>query len=185
MLKPLIKSLTNLTLLILKRLGLIIFIGLVIQNCSSSKASISSSKGYKISVSKDHQISKTTNGVIKSAQRFTGTRYKYGGDTKRGMDCSGLVYTSYKKLNITLARSSKNMFFEGKEIALGKVKQGDLLFFDIDKFEGKVNHVGMVTSIDEGVIYFIHATTQQGVIITSIEESYWQKAFIGAKRILI
>jgi len=123
--------------------------------------------------------------LLETAYSYEKTPYKFGGTTFAGMDCSGLVYASYKKLNITLARSSKNMFFEGKEVALGKVKQGDLLFFDIDKFEGKVNHVGMVTSIDEGIIYFIHSTTEKGVIITSIEESYWQKAFVGAKRILI
>jgi len=107
--------------------------------------------------------------LLETAHSYEKTPYKFGGTTFAGMDCSGLVYTSYKKLNITLARSSKNMFYEGKEVTLGKVKPGDLLFFDTDKFESKVNHVGMVTSIDEGVVYFIHSTESKGVIITSID----------------
>ena len=123
--------------------------------------------------------------LLETAHSYEGTPYKFGGTSFAGMDCSGLVYTSYKSLNITLARSSKNMFFEGKEVDLNEIKQGDLLFFDIDKFQGKVNHVGLVTSIDNGEVFFMHSTTQKGVIISSIKESYWEKAFVGAKRILI
>lgn len=123
--------------------------------------------------------------LLETASSYEGTKYRFGGTTVAGMDCSGLVFTSYKKINISLPRTSKNMFGEGEEVKLEEVKKGDLLFFDIDKFEGKVNHVGMVTSNEKGEIYFIHSTTEKGVIITSIKESYWEKAFIGAKRILI
>lgn len=122
--------------------------------------------------------------VLNTALTYKGTNYKFGGTTKEGMDCSGLVYTSYKKIGRTLARSSKNMFYEGEEVLLKDVKKGDLLFFDIDTFEEKVNHVGMITSVDDFEIKFIHSTTQKGVIITSINESYWKKAFIKAKRII-
>jgi len=137
----------------------------------------------------EYTIEKKENPLIKTlldtALSYEGTPYKFGGTTVAGMDCSGLVYTSYKKLNITLSRASRNMFHNGEEVRLDAAKKGDLLFFDIDKFEGRVNHVGMVTSVDEdGTIKFIHSTTKQGVIITSIEESYWKKAFVGVKRIL-
>jgi len=122
--------------------------------------------------------------VLTTALSYQGTPYKFGGTTKKGMDCSGLVFTSYKNIDITLARSSKNMYFEGEEVSLEKVKKGDLLFFDIDKFQGRVNHVGMVTEANDFEVKFIHATTKKGVIISSINESYWKKAFIKAKRIL-
>ena len=121
--------------------------------------------------------------VLNTAHSFKGVPYKFGGTTSKGMDCSGLVFMAYKNVNITLARSSKNMYYDGDEVALEDVEKGDLLFFDTDKFQGRVNHVGMVTSIDNGTVNFIHSTTTKGVIITSIDESYWKKAFIKAKTI--
>lgn len=122
--------------------------------------------------------------VINVANSFKGTPYLFGGTTKKGMDCSGLVFTSFKAVDINLARSSKNMYYEGEEVALKDVKKGDLLFFDIDKFQGRINHVGLVTSVDSGEVDFVHSTTSKGVIITSINESYWKKAFFKAKRII-
>lgn len=122
--------------------------------------------------------------VLNTALSYKGVSYKFGGTTKDGMDCSGLVYTSYKNIGMTLARSSKNMYYEGEEVPLKEAKKGDLLFFDIDKFEGRINHVGMVTSVNDFEVNFIHSTTSKGVIITSINESYWKKGFVKAKRIL-
>ena len=122
--------------------------------------------------------------VLNTALSYKGTPYKFGGVTKEGMDCSGLVFTSYKEIGVTLARASRNMYYDGEEVALKNVQKGDLLFFDIDKFEEKVNHVGMVTSVNDFEVNFIHSTTTKGVIITSINESYWKKAYIKAKRII-
>lgn len=122
--------------------------------------------------------------VITTAQSYKGVSYKFGGTTKAGMDCSGLLFTSFKDIGITLPRSSRNMYYEGKEIELEKVKRGDLLFFDTNKFEGNVNHVGMVTSVNDFEVNFIHSSNSKGVTVTSLNESYWKKAFIKAKRIL-
>lgn len=122
--------------------------------------------------------------VLNKALSFKGVAYKFGGVTKEGMDCSGLVFTSYKEIDMTLARSSKNMYFEGEQVDLDKVKKGDLLFFDIMTFKDHVNHVGMVTSVNDFEINFIHSTDLKGVVVTSINEGEWKKAFIKAKRIL-
>jgi len=122
--------------------------------------------------------------LLDVALSYQGTAYKFGGTTKAGMDCSGLVYTSYKAIDINLQRSSRNMYNDGNEVALKDVEKGDLLFFDIDKFEGRVNHVGMVTSVNDFEVNFIHSSSSKGVTISSINESYWKKAFIKAKRIL-
>ncbi|TYQ00479.1 NlpC/P60 family protein [Tenacibaculum adriaticum] len=139
------------------------------------------SDGSKENVKKENPL---VTKVISTAISYNKVPYKYGGTTRVGMDCSGLVYTSFKEINRKLPRSSKNMSKEGEAVLLSEVQIGDLLFFDIAKFEGEINHVGLVTSIDNGEVFFIHATTFRGVIITSINEPYWNKAFVKAKRVL-
>ena len=117
------------------------------------------------------------------ANSYKGVSYKAGGSTKKGMDCSGLVNTSFKQIGIQLPRSSSAISTKGKEIDLNDVKVGDLLFFDIARLKGEINHVGLVTSVDKNEILFIHSTTSKGVIISSINEPYWKKEFVKAKRV--
>ncbi len=117
------------------------------------------------------------------AKTFGGTRYKFGGTTRKGMDCSGLVYTSFKKENIVLPRTSRTMATQGKAISLKKVIVGDLLFFKTNKRKNVISHVGLVVET-KGVIKFIHASTSRGVIISSLDEKYWNKCFAGARRVL-
>ncbi|CAM1360735.1 conserved hypothetical protein [Tenacibaculum sediminilitoris] len=121
--------------------------------------------------------------LLAIANSYKDVPYKAGGTTRRGMDCSGLVYISFKKVGVQLPRSSSAMSVKGEKISLKKVQSGDLLFFDISRLEGGINHVGLVTSIDKGDIRFIHSTTSQGVIVSSMDETYWKEEFVIAKRI--
>lgn len=120
--------------------------------------------------------------LLEIANSYKGVSYKAGGSTKNGMDCSGLVNTSFKQIGIDLPRSSSAISTKGKDIDLKDVKEGDLLFFDIARLKGGINHVGLVTSIDNDEILFIHSTTSKGVIISSMNEAYWKKEFVKAKR---
>jgi len=129
------------------------------------------------------EISKITE-VIDIANSYRGTPYKFGGTTKKGMDCSGLVFTSFKGIDITLPRSSRAMSAAGKKVDLSNVKRGDLLFFNIDRLDGPINHVGLVISTRSNTVEFIHSSTSKGVVIASLEDNYWKKAFVFAKRIL-
>jgi cell wall-associated NlpC family hydrolase len=63
------------------------------------------------------------------------------------MDCSGVVYTAFKKENIKLPRSSRNMAKRGTEISLSKAEKGDLLFFITSKRSKEISHVGLVISV--------------------------------------
>lgn len=121
--------------------------------------------------------------VIDFAKTFEGTRYKFSGTTKSGMDCSGLVYTAFQKEDVVLPRISRDMATKGLPISLSDVTQGDLVFFKTDK-KNAINHVGLVIDIKKGEILFIHSTIAKGVIISSMEEQYWKKAFVAVRRII-
>ena len=124
------------------------------------------------------------NDIVKFAKQFKGVRYKWGGTTKAGMDCSGLVFTAFKHQNVLLPRISRDMAKRGKRINLNEVTEGDLLFFKTNKRQAKINHVGLVVSTNKKNIEFIHSTTSKGVITSLLSENYWNKAFIEARRVL-
>jgi cell wall-associated NlpC family hydrolase len=126
---------------------------------------------------------KITN-VISHAKSFEGTRYKYGGTTKRGMDCSGLIYTAFLEEDIPMPRTSRAMSLKGERLYIKEVSRGDLLFFETNKNKKVINHVGLVVDVNEEHIYFIHASTSSGVIISSLSENYWNGHFVMARRIL-
>lgn len=134
--------------------------------------------------SAEYSTASATSNIITTALSFEGTRYKFGGIDNKGMDCSGLVYTSYKSENIELPRISRDMAKQGVRITLDEIAKGDLVFFITGNKKKTINHVGLVVDIDNGSIKFIHSTTSLGVIISSMEESYWKKAFIEVRRII-
>ncbi|WP_106791893.1 C40 family peptidase [Aquimarina sp. Aq78] len=166
---------------------LLITIAIVLTSCGSSsknKAVISSKNRTSTKVKTTRSPnSKKIKSIVSYAKTFGGTRYKFGGTTRKGMDCSGLVYTSFKKENIVLPRTSRTMATQGKAISLKKVIVGDLLFFKTNKRKNVISHVGLVVET-KGVIKFIHASTSRGVIISSLDEKYWNKCFAGARRVL-
>jgi len=159
---------------------------IVCSSCGGSKKNPTPSrktKNTKTAKIKTLPKNKKIKSIIKYAKTFEGTRYKYGGTTKKGMDCSGLMHTSFKKEDIILPRTSKAMSTQGKKITLKRVAVGDLLFFKTNKNKNIVNHVGLVIAIGKQ-IEFIHASTSKGVTISTLDEQYWNKAFAQARRIL-
>lgn len=125
-----------------------------------------------------------TFNIIDHALRFLGTKYKYGGTTPEGMDCSGLIYTCFLQNEIELPRSSRDMAQLGEKLDLPDVRTGDLLFFITDRRKKNINHVGLVVELDADNIYFIHSSTSRGVIISALKENYWREHFVMARRIL-
>ena len=122
--------------------------------------------------------------IVTKAMSFSGTRYKFGGTTNRGMDCSGLIYVSLKENDIPFPRVSHQMADQGKRIKLKNVEKGDLLFFKTAKKGKRINHVGLVVDVDGEDIRFIHSTSSRGVIVSSLREGFWNHSFVKATRIL-
>ena len=121
--------------------------------------------------------------LINVASDNLGVGYRSGGTTPAGFDCSGLMYSTFKKFDITLPRSSYEMAEAGKQIDLDKAKKGDLIFF-INRGQKRINHVGMIVEVNGNDIRFIHSSTQGGVIISSLKESYYDGSFKQINRII-
>lgn len=120
--------------------------------------------------------------VVSVAKSYLGTRYKYGGTDKRGMDCSGLVCTSYKAIGITLPRTSNEQSNFGDRIYIGELQPGDLVFFGAKPNSSKITHVGMITSTDGKMIVFVHSSTSSGVREDNLNGDYWKPRYIKAVR---
>lgn len=121
--------------------------------------------------------------LINVASDKLGIGYRSGGKTPAGFDCSGLMYSTFKKFDITLPRSSHQMAKIGKEINPEDAKKGDLIFF-INRGQHRINHVGMIVEVNGDEIKFIHSSTQGGVIISSLKESYYERTFKQINRII-
>ncbi|QCW98723.1 NlpC/P60 family protein [Aggregatimonas sangjinii] len=143
----------------------------------SARPTVASRKAEKTSNSK-------VDNIINTALQYSGVRYKFGGTTKKGMDCSGLLYVAFGEHDVQLPRVSRNMAEEGRRVRVKDVEKGDLLFFSTQKRGRGINHVGMVVAIEDDEIKFIHSSSSRGVIVSSLREGYWNYAFVKATRVL-
>lgn len=121
--------------------------------------------------------------LINNAMEFLGVRYRGGGSTKAGMDCSGMVSAVFNIFDIKLPRSSHDMATVGEKVDSSDVKKGDLIFF---KTNGRkvINHVGLVIEKIGDEIKFIHSSTSKGVMVSSTKESYYHKNFAQVNRVV-
>ncbi|VAV85572.1 Probable lipoprotein NlpC [hydrothermal vent metagenome] len=165
-------------------LPFIFLIFLSFSSCKSTRHVQTTHKSNRTKTITSVSKNSKADNIINYAITFSGTRYKYGGTTNKGMDCSGLIYISFKKEAITLPRVSRDMAKQGQQITLQKAKKGDLLFFKTSKNGKDINHVGLIVNSENGNIKFIHATTSKGVITSSLSEPYWKLAFIEVRQIL-
>lgn len=122
--------------------------------------------------------------LLDQAKTYLGTPYRYGGMSRRGIDCSAFVLSAYREsLGIDLPRVAASQATHGEIVEKSELKKGDLIFFANHR---RISHVGIVESVsDDGEIFFIHASSSQGVTITSLNKSsYWTKRYRYAKRIV-
>lgn len=129
--------------------------------------------GIEIGPRDNHQL------YIEAAE-WIGVPYRAGKDGKHGTDCSGLTSRLYKSVyKIKLPRSTEDQRKESDKIRRSSLHEGDLVFFSSKQTNKEVAHVGIY--LKEG--QFIHASTSKGVIISSLNEEYYKKYWIGGGRV--
>jgi hypothetical protein len=124
----------------------------------------------------------TDRQFFEETQNYLGTRYRKGGATKAGLDCSGFVRLIYQKVfDLDLPRNAREQHgapcFE--DVPQDSLKTGDLVFFSSGGKKKQITHVGIYLSKGE----FIHAATRKGVTISNLKDSYWKARYHAAKRL--
>lgn len=149
-----------------------------IQFAGNSETKIDSSGIIKVSNHSD-----LINQLVMNAIENIGVRYRSGGTTKAGFDCSGLMISTFSNFDIKLPRSSIEQSRIGVKINSDEAQKGDLIFFRTNG-RRQINHVGMVIEAVDGEIKFVHSSTHGGVIISSTKEPYYERAFSQVNRVL-
>ena len=143
----------------------------------------SSSKFSKYSKSKTPVIQKIAmvgdparDKILKEAQKWLGTPYCWGGQDKRCTDCSGFVLEIFKSCGVSLPRTAERQFYYSQAENNGDISPADLVFF---RRNGKITHVGIYAGNNN----FIHASSSDGVKISSLNKKYYRDHFAGFGKI--
>lgn len=150
---------------------------LLLAGCGSSRSA--QSQSYKPIPAKeikgaDHPAQKA---LLVEAERWLGTPYRYGGNDRKGVDCSGFVKRVYADaLGINLPRSSREQAEYCSKVNRQELQPGDLVFFSTSKGSTRVSHVGIFM----GAGQMIHASSSKGVIISHLDQDYYKRTYSGS-----
>jgi cell wall-associated NlpC family hydrolase len=115
------------------------------------------------------------------ALSYRGVRYRFGGTTTNGIDCSGLTQTIYSKWGKLLPRTAVEQFQKGRPVPKDQLKAGDLVFFK-NTYRAGISHVGIF--VGDGK--FVHAANaNKGVIMSPLSNPYYNNHYAGARRIAL
>jgi len=117
------------------------------------------------------------NILLEHIDDWYGTRYRYGGTTKSGIDCSAFVQAIYfSAFAVSLPRTARDQYRNARIVSATEIKTGDLVFFNTT---GGISHVGIYLQNNK----FVHSSTSYGVTITDMFDPYYLRRFIGVGRI--
>ncbi|GAB4232636.1 MAG: hypothetical protein Tsb0034_05460 [Ekhidna sp.] len=122
--------------------------------------------------------------VIAMGRSYIGTPYKWGGNSRSGIDCSGLIHNSYQTIGIKLPRTAKEQSKTGKKRGWDGIRKGDLVYFKFKKKGSKWFHSGMITHVSKDKILFIHASSSQGVVESNLMSDYYRKNVKSFRRVI-
>ncbi len=132
----------------------------------------------KVDLSKDMDSSfDVSKRLKKTAYSFLGTRYRFGGTSRNGIDCSGFVQNVFRELQVPLPRTAREQYWIGEKVNLYDLQKGDLLFFHT--YASYPSHVGIYLGDNK----MIHASSRDRKVVISPITSYYRSRFIGAKRL--
>lgn len=172
----------------IKNILLLILTLFIFQACSSKPKNVNYTYNsdkrfpqkdiYNYDVSQSYDYETLYNELLEQYKEWKGVRYKYGGNSKRGIDCSAFVQNTFRdKLKLKIPRTTKLQSAIGEDISMNQVEIGDLIFF---KTGYKTRHVGIY--LGEGK--FLHASTKRGVTISRLDNPYYAKHFWKIKRVI-
>ncbi len=133
---------------------------------------------------KPYEMPQLADSLLDLGRSLIGTRYRYGGTSvQSGFDCSGFVgYLFRKEVGLELPRSTRELInLDAPKVARADLEPGDLILFN-DRGRGRVSHAGIYLGDDQ----FIHSSSSRsgGVRIDSLDDSYWNRSYLQAKRVL-
>ena len=123
-------------------------------------------------------LSLLKNKLLAQYAEWKGTKYQVGGLSKKGIDCSGFLYLTFRSvLGVDLPRSTRSQVNMGLPVQRDDLRVGDLVFFKTGRFS---RHVGVYMGDNN----FLHASSTLGITITSLKDDYWAKKYWLSKRII-
>jgi lipoprotein Spr len=136
-------------------------------------------KQIKYAIQLNATVEKLTNiALIDNMEIWWGTRYCLGGNTSNCIDCSGFTTAIFKDVyGKSLPRTAQEQYNKAELIDIADAKEGDLVFFSHNG--NNINHVGVYITNNK----FVHASTSQGVMISDLNDKYWQPRLKGVGRI--
>ncbi len=122
--------------------------------------------------------------VITEAKKYLGTPYRYGGMSYSGIDCSALIYTCYRQIDVDLPRTAKEQSKIGRSKGWKGLRAGDLVFFKFKEKGEKWYHSGIISEVDKDKVTFIHASSSRGVTESNLKSDYYRKNVKKFKRVI-
>ncbi|RWR02662.1 membrane protein [[Pantoea] beijingensis] len=152
-------------------------------NAQTETHAVKNQNGFLLQASQDEfeqmvQSVDVKSRIMDQYADWKGVRYRLGGDSKRGIDCSAFVQVTFRdQFGLDLPRSTSQQQDSGKSIQRSKLRPGDLVLF---RAGSTGRHVGIYLGNDN----FVHASTSSGVMISNLNDSYWKNRYREARRVL-